>query len=257
MTTNTYATRPGLAAAMALVASLSFNITVFAQTTPVQPEKSPTTTPAVVAEPPAPVPVPAPNSVPGPIPAPPSAPPAPAPVPPAAPAPAPVAPADPDLKPSGDASTAVPVQLEAHPVAMIRGSASWDDGFTTLAAAFSKIQGEIVKAGLKASGRPITVFVETDDDSFRYEAMVPLAEAPVGKDSLSAEVKIGKSPPGKAIKFQHRGPYEEIDSTYEAITAYLDEKGLEAQNLFIEEYLTDPKTPDDPSLEVDIYVFVQ
>ena len=140
---------------------------------------------------------------------------------------------------------------------MIRGSASWDDGFTALTAAFAKIQGEITKAGLKANGRPITVFVETDDDSFRYEAMVPLVEAPAGKDSLSADVKIGKSPPGKAIKFQHRGSYEEIDSTYEAITAYLDEKGLEAQNLFIEEYLTDPKAPDDASLEVDIYVFVQ
>ena len=34
-------------------------------------------------------------------------------------------------------------------------------------------------------------------------------------------------------------------------------KLLEEKNLFIEEYLTDPKTPDDPSLEVDIYVFVQ
>ncbi len=46
-------------------------------------------------------------------------------------------------------------------------------------------------------------------------------------------------------------------STYEAITAYLDEKGLEAQNLFVEEYLNEAKSSDDTGLEVDIYVFVK
>jgi effector-binding domain-containing protein len=40
-------------------------------------------------------------------------------------------------------------------------------------------------------------------------------------------------------------------------TAYLDEKGLEAQNLFIEEYLTDTKNADDQGLQVDIYVFIK
>ncbi len=38
------------------------------------------------------------------------------------------------------------------------------------------------------------------------------------------------------------------------------ERGMseaEAQNLFIEEYLTTPKDSDDTSLEVDIYVFIK
>ena len=48
------------------------------------------------------------------------------------------------------------------------------------------------------------------------------------------------------MKFEHRGSYEDIDATYEAITAYLDEKGVEADNLFIEEYLNDVKTPRRP-----------
>jgi len=41
------------------------------------------------------------------------------------------------------------------------------------------------------------------------------------------------------------------------ITAFLDEKGLESQNLFYEEYLNDVKAPDDPTLEVDIYVLLK
>ena len=33
-----------------------------------------------------------------------------------------------------------------------------------------------------------------------------------------------------------------MDSTYEAITNYLDDKRLEAKDLFIEEYASDPAT---------------
>ena len=142
-------------------------------------------------------------------------------------------------------------------MAMIHGTASWDDGYAAITAAITKIKTEVEKAGLKINGRPITVFLETSDDNFTYDAMVPIEAIPAGKDKLTAEIRLGKSPPGKAIKFQHRAAYEEIDSTYEAITAYLDEKGLEAQNLFIEEYINDVKSPEDPTLEVNIYVFVQ
>jgi effector-binding domain-containing protein len=87
--------------------------------------------------------------------------------------------------------------------------------------------------------------------------MIPLAAKPQGKPALPAGVELGTSPAGKAIKFQHRGPYDEIESTYNLITAFLDEKGLEAQDLFIEEYLTDTKESDDVGLEADIYVFLK
>jgi effector-binding domain-containing protein len=147
--------------------------------------------------------------------------------------------------------------VAARPVALMRGSATWDDGFKTITGALAQIQSEMQKAGLTASGHPFTVFVETDDAGFRYEAMVPLDKAPEGKSELTKDIQIGSSPSGKAMKFQHRGAYDDIDATYEAITAYLDEKNIEAQNLFLEEYLTDPKAADDQSLEVDIYVFIK
>ena len=59
------------------------------------------------------------------------------------------------------------------------------------------------------------------------------------------------------MKFEHRGSYDEIDSTYEAITAYLDEKGLEAQNLFVEEYINLPRAAEDEGAQVDIFVFLK
>jgi effector-binding domain-containing protein len=172
-------------------------------------------------------------------------------------APAPAAPptADQGNEPGIDAVQTVDVA--ARPVALMRGNATWDDGFKAITGALTQIQSEMQKAGLTASGHPFTVFVETDDAGFRYEVMIPLDKAPEGKSELAKDIQIGSSPSGKAMKFQHRGAYDDIDATYEAITAYLDEKNIEAQNLFVEEYLTDLKSSDDASLEVDIYVFIK
>jgi effector-binding domain-containing protein len=189
----------------------------------------------------------------------PPAPAAPASPPAAAPSPTAPAPGAPTANQSSESGidAVQTVDVAARPVALMRGSATWDDGFKTITGALTQIQSEMQKAGLTASGHPFTVFIETDDAGFRYEAMVPLDKAPEGKSELTKDIQIGSSPSGKAMKFQHRGAYDDIDATYEAITAYLDEKNIEAQNLFVEEYLTDPKAADDQSLEVDIYVFIK
>jgi len=154
-------------------------------------------------------------------------------------------------------SSAETVDVPARPVALLTGDAQWADGFKSLTGAIAKVQDAVKAAGLKPAGPPFAVFLSTDDVSFHYEAMVPLAEKPDGKSELSSDVKIGESPAGKAIKFLHRGAYDDIDSTYDLITAYLDEKGLEAKNLFIEEYLSDTKESDDATLQADIYVFLK
>jgi effector-binding domain-containing protein len=154
-------------------------------------------------------------------------------------------------------AAAVPLDIAARPTAFVQGQAKWDEGFATLMSAQAKVKEAIDKAGLKSAGRPITVFTQTDDTGFSYDAMLPLAEKPAESVQLGGDVKLGLSPSGKAIKFQHRGAYDDVDSTYDLITAYLDEKGLEARNFFVEEYETDLKTSDDQNLAVDIYVFIK
>ncbi len=173
------------------------------------------------------------------------------------PQPAPAAPEPATPPPQNDASETPMIVLSARPAAYIEGKANWDEGFSAINNAIAAVNAELTKAGLKPTGRPIAVFTETDDTSFRFRAMVPIDAAPADKTSLTDTVKFGQTPAGKAMKFEHRGSYEDIDSTYEAITAFLDEKGLESQNMFYEEYLNDVKAPDDPTLEVDIYVLLK
>lgn len=191
---------------------------------------------------------------------PPQAPAAPAPsatvpTPPAAAAPAPET--APPAKQPPDTSISQTLDVPARPAITLSGKSTWDEGFKTITADFARLNDVLGKAKITAGAHPLAVFTETDDNGFSFSAEIPLDAAPPAGLDLPADVKIGETPSGKAMRFQHRGSYEEIDSTYEAITAYLDEKGLEARNLFAEDYLNQVKTPDDSALEIDIYVFLK
>lgn len=218
-------------------------------TTPTMPAPA---TPAPVNPPAAAPATPAPATPPAP--APDAAPSAPAPAPPS-PAPAPDT-GNADKNPP-DTSISQTFDLQARPVIMLSGKAAWDEGFKSINDAFDKLRGNLDKTGTKATGYPTAIFTQTDDAGFTFDAMIPVEKAPDGKPDLAADVSFGLSPAGKVMKFQHRSAYDDIDSTYEAITAYLDEKGLESKNMFAEEYLNRTKTSDDPSLEVDILVFLK
>ena len=156
-------------------------------------------------------------------------------------------------------ATTETIEVPARPIVYVEGQSSYDDAFKSIKASLAKVTAAMDKAGLKPTGHPITIFVDTDDKGFRYKAAVPIAAKPEGKSdpTLGDGVSIGESPAGSGLKFRHRGPFDEIDSTYDLIVAYLDEKGLQIDPPYIEEYLTDLTTPDDPKLAVDIYTFVK
>jgi effector-binding domain-containing protein len=146
--------------------------------------------------------------------------------------------------------------LQPRTVLGIRGEATWDDGFDKLFAAFASLREEAGKRGLAVSGRPQAIFLSTDDTGFRYEAVLTLAEGTPLAETLPGGFRISRSPEGRTLLFTHVGAYDEIDTSYEAITAYLDEKGITARNLFIEEYVNDPASSEDVSLQMNIYVLV-
>jgi effector-binding domain-containing protein len=204
------------------------------------PAASPSATPAPgVPATPAPAPTPAPEASPS---APPSAPPAAAQTPATPPAVAPVQTAD----PFGEQIT-----LEPKKVVIMRGNASWDSAFDTLIDSFKALTALLDKQGIKAAGNSMIVYTSTDDTGFTYLAEIPVEQDP---KNLSKDMSIGKSPEGKALKFVHRGSYDNMDNTYEAITNHLDDKKLEAKDTFVEEYVTDPLKTAEDKLVINVYV---
>ena len=145
--------------------------------------------------------------------------------------------------------------LKAQTIVYVKGSGTWDKAFETITGAFKKIDGYLDKEGIKASGLPMTIFTATDDTGFDYEAAIPIADTP--KNPPHGDMAVGQSPEGAALKFVHRGSYDDLDNTYEAITNYLDDKKLESKDVFIEEYVTDPVKSDASKLVVNVYVLIK
>jgi effector-binding domain-containing protein len=176
----------------------------------------------------------------------------------------PAAPANPEAKPDTAAApgqTAAPqpidpfgedATLTAKPIVYLKGAGTWDNAFETIINSFKTLEAYIAKEGLKIDGQPMTIFTSTDDTGFQYQAAIPIAEPP--KNPPKGEIAVGNSPAGHALKFVHRGSYDGLDNTYEAITNYLDDKKLEAKDLFIEQYLTDPLTTNEDHLVINVYV---
>jgi|SRR5450755_3444318 effector-binding domain-containing protein len=161
---------------------------------------------------------------------------------PAPPAAAPVQTAD----PFGEQIT-----LEPKTVVVLKGSANWDSAFDTLIDSFKSLSALLDKQGIKAAGNPMIVYTATDDTGFTFMAEIPVDQDP---KNLTKAMSMGKSPEGKALKFVHRGSYDNMDNTYEAITNHLDDKKLEAKDTFIEEYITDPLKTAEDKLVINVYV---
>ena len=155
--------------------------------------------------------------------------------------------ADPPADPFGEEVT-----LPEKNIIYFSGTGNWDSAFETIVDAFKTVNAFLAKQGIKPDGSSMTIYTSTDDTSFQFQAAVPVSELPA--DPPKGDIAAGKSPSGRAFKFVHHGSYDAMDSTYEAITNYLDDKQLEAKDLFIEEYVTDPVTTPEDKLVVNIYV---
>jgi effector-binding domain-containing protein len=147
------------------------------------------------------------------------------------------------------------VTLPELTIVYTAGSGQWDNAFETIVDAFKTVNAYLQKQGIKPSGPPMTIYTSTNDTSFQFWAAVPVAEAP--KDPLPPKILVGKTTPGSAYKFIHRGSYDDMDTTYDAITNFLDEKQLDAKGLFIEQYDTDPVTTPEDKLVVEVFVPVK
>jgi effector-binding domain-containing protein len=143
------------------------------------------------------------------------------------------------------------IVLTPKTAVIVKGTANWDSAFDTLMDSFKALSALLDKQGIRPAGNAIIVYTSTDDTGFTFLAEIPVDQEP---KNLAKAMSMGKSPDGKVLKFVHRGSYDNMDNTYEAITNYLDDKKLEAKDTFIEEYITDPLKTAEDKLVINVYV---
>jgi len=167
------------------------------------------------------------------------------------PPPPPAAPSSPSPLKPGD-PFGEPVELPERSIVFLNGQGTWDSAFETLTDAFKSLNQYLDRQGMKPNGRAMTIYTETSDAGFKFRAALPIAAAP--KNPPKGDIGVGNAPSGKALKFMHRGSFDSLDSTYEAITNHLDEKRIEIKEMFIEEYDGDPTKLSEGDLVVNVFV---
>jgi len=165
--------------------------------------------------------------------------------------------------PSGLSQT---IDVPVRPALAFSAKADWDEGYAAISAAVARLRREVARLGLETGGPPLVVYLDSDDAGFQFDALLPLAREPTTDIAPDEGVRLARNPGGRAIKFEHRGPYSQIEFTYQAITVYLDQHDLHAQEFFIEEFADEPGAgsdagamgdPENPRLTVNIYVFLK
>lgn len=172
------------------------------------------------------------------------------PLPPASP-PAGAAPASPSSAETGEL-VGRDATMDEQTIVFVSGAANWDGAFSSIVDNLKKVYAFLEKEKIAPAGAPMTIYTATDDKGFEFDAAVPVAAAP--PNPPTGDIKVGKSPSGKALRYVHRGAYDAMDSTYEAITNQLDDKGLEAKDVFVEIYRSDPRTTAQDQLEIEVLV---
>lgn len=130
---------------------------------------------------------------------------------------------------------------------------SWDEAWASIVEAFKQVRADAEKLKVKVNGNPLVIYRSTADDSFEFDAALPIEAAPATPPSEEG-LRVGPARSGKALKFIYRGPFDAMDSTYELISNFIDSKKVNAEDLSIEEYISDPATTKPSEIVINIYM---
>ena len=141
------------------------------------------------------------------------------------------------------------VRLAEQTIVYSGDVAEGKDAFDATLNGLKKIYSFLEKEAGAPTGPAMTIYTPTE-----VRLAVPVGKPPSG---LPQGLSLGKSPAGQALKFVHRGSYDSLDETLEALTDQFEQKGLEAPDVFVEVYLTDPRTTPQDKLVIEIYALIK
>lgn len=145
------------------------------------------------------------------------------------------------------------VALTAHPALQLTDKVKWDDVYPLVTRLIDQLRAIAKAQDLKTEGAPMTQFVTVSDDIAEITVMLPLSQ-PSGQTAVITPAKIGQTPEGEFYRFLHLGGYDTIGATYDEMANQLDEKNVEAEDRYVEEYVRDPTNTKPIDLATFIYV---
>jgi effector-binding domain-containing protein len=148
-------------------------------------------------------------------------------------------------------------EMDTEPRAYIskKGQVAMDKIGSFYQTHFPAIFAAVGKSGMQPAGSPSGIFFRWDEKT----GMADLAAAiPVSGNGTVSGYESISTPGGKTLMINYYGAYEKSGEAHYAIDDYMKEKGLQQNQLVVEEYVTDPiKEPDTSKWLTKIYYFVK
>lgn len=109
---------------------------------------------------------------------------------------------------------------------------------------YGRLYGWIAQHGLTPEGMPAAVYLtmpsEVPEEQARWELWAPVAGEPDEVPVDESGVGIKHIPKTHVLAAMHRGPYETVAPTYEAVWAYMEGHGYAPAGPPMERYYSDP-----------------
>lgn len=110
--------------------------------------------------------------------------------------------------------------------------------------AYMAIAAYMQEIGEEPKEAPYTAYFNMDMENLEVEMGFPVSKAYPGK----GDIKLGAVPAGKQAVAVFKGPYEKMEPTYTALTAWVKEQGYEPSGISYEYYYNAPGEVSDDEL---------
>lgn len=128
-------------------------------------------------------------------------------------------------------------EVPAQPVLLIREREPLEKMSEVIPAAYAELESYLGELGIEPTGPPITVCPYADDEGMvAIQNSFPVEDGAPGRGRIEAVTL----PSCTVVAFEHRGHYKELDRSYRALTALLEQEHLELAGEPREIYWTAP-----------------
>jgi effector-binding domain-containing protein len=148
------------------------------------------------------------------------------------------------------------VQTKSQPMIFVRRKSTMAPEAISkaMAEAFGALGAFIGQNHVAVAGPPLTIYRDYTEAGMTMDVGFPVGDASV---KAAGEIQVGETPSGKALKAVHRGPYDRLHETYDALGKEMQETGIPTPTYSWEVYLNEPGTTADADLVTEIFMPVK
>jgi effector-binding domain-containing protein len=145
--------------------------------------------------------------------------------------------------------------IASQTIAYVSGSSGTDptEVAAGLGAAYGKVAIFISANGLQMAGAPLAIVNYRDERGYSFDAGIPVSGSPARGVGPDSSVRMGETFGGRVVRAVHVGSYDGLNTTYDAVQAFIAAHRLERNGRPWDSYVSDPGNTPAAELETEVY----